>query len=262
VYDGVKELALEATTRLWRRRQQTTTIWSFCAGWRLGTTKLNTKASASTGYQTYQSTLNQAHDLSLLAPTIQADALKKRAIQANASAWIGLIVDKYDRDPIFFGASDASFADEVETRRSSQGYVFQLFGMTVDWKSALQRTVTKSTTEAELLALSLAGSEMEEWCGLFKGLSLKLNQTPIIWCDNQQTVGIVTKEQDKLSTKLKHVDIHQSWSRQEVEEHRLHVQWEIHEPDVSRRHDEDASATEAHRIRTASTPCRHSFKGS
>jgi hypothetical protein len=97
--------------------------------------------------------------------------------------------------------------------------------MTVDWKSTLQRTVTKSTTEAELLALSLAGSEMEEWCRLFKGLSLKLNQTLVIWCDNQQTVGIVTKEQDKLSTKLKHVDIHQSWIRQEVKERRLHVQW-------------------------------------
>ena len=97
--------------------------------------------------------------------------------------------------------------------------------MTVDWKSTLQRTVTKSTTEAELLALSLAGSEMEEWCRLFKGLSLKLNQTPIIWCDNQQTVGIVTKEQDKLSTKLKHVDIHQNWIRQEVEGNRLYVHW-------------------------------------
>jgi hypothetical protein len=82
--------------------------------------------------------------------------------------------------------------------------------MTVDWQSIIQRTVTKSTTEAELLALSLAGSEMEEWCRLFNGLSLKLNQTPVIWCDNQQTVRIVTKEQDKLSTKLKHVDIHQS----------------------------------------------------
>jgi hypothetical protein len=97
--------------------------------------------------------------------------------------------------------------------------------MTVDWKSTLQRTVTKSTTEAELLALSLAGSEMEEWYRLFNGLSLKLNQTPVIWCDNQQTVGIVIKEQDKLSTKLKHVDIHQSWIRQEVKDRRLHVQW-------------------------------------
>jgi hypothetical protein len=31
----------------------------------------------------------------LLALTIQADVLKKLAIQANASAWIGLIVDNY-----------------------------------------------------------------------------------------------------------------------------------------------------------------------
>jgi hypothetical protein len=47
-------------------------------------TKLNTKASASTGYQAYQSSPNQALDLSLLAPKIQANALKKQAIQANA----------------------------------------------------------------------------------------------------------------------------------------------------------------------------------
>ncbi|KAI1665821.1 hypothetical protein L13192_09505 [Pyrenophora tritici-repentis] len=30
---------------------------------------------------------------------------------------------------------------------------------------------------------------------------------------------------DKLSTKLKHVDIHQNWIRQEVEENRLYVHW-------------------------------------
>jgi hypothetical protein len=154
---------------------------------------------------------------------------KYRALQAQAIDEVEiqeyLTTPQDYRDPIFFGASDASFADDVETRRSSQGYIFQLFGMTVDWKSTLQRTVTKSTTEAELLALSLAGSEMEEWCRLFKGLSLKLNQTPIIWCDNQQTVGIVTKEQDKLNTKLKHVDIHQNWIRQEVEGNRLYVHW-------------------------------------
>jgi hypothetical protein len=171
----------------------------------------------------------QAHVESIRKVWRHIFEMKYRALQAQAVDKGGmqeyLATPQDYRDPIFYGASDAAFADDVETRRSSQGYVFQLFGMTVDWKSTLQRTVTKSTTEAELLALSLAGSEMEEWCRLFNGLSLKLNETPVIWCDNQQTVGIVTKEQDKLSTKLKHVDIHQSWVRQEVEAHRLHVQW-------------------------------------
>jgi hypothetical protein len=38
-------------------------------------------------------------------------------------------------------------------------------------------------------------------------------------------VGIATKQEDKLNAKLKHVDIHQSWIRQEVEAGRLNVKW-------------------------------------
>jgi hypothetical protein len=139
---------------------------------------------------------------------------------------IGTAIEQSYNTTNFLGATDAAFADDLKTRRSSQGYLFQLFNMTVDWKSTLQRTVTKSTTEAELLALSLAGSEMAEWLRLFDGLALKLNEVPVIWCDNQQTVGIVTKKQEKLHTKLKHVDIHQNWVRQEVAASRINVQWQ------------------------------------
>jgi hypothetical protein len=35
-------------------------------------------------------------------------------------------------EPIFFGASDASFADDLSTRASSDGYLFKLFGMPID----------------------------------------------------------------------------------------------------------------------------------
>jgi hypothetical protein len=58
-------------------------------------------------------------------------------------------------EPIFFGASDASFADDPSTRASSDGYLFKLFGMPIDWKATKQRSITKSTTEAELYALSV-----------------------------------------------------------------------------------------------------------
>jgi Reverse transcriptase (RNA-dependent DNA polymerase) len=59
---------------------------------------------------------------------------------------------------IFMCASDAAFADN-EDRHSSDGYLFQLFGGPIDWKAAKQRTVTTSSTEAELLALSRAAKE-------------------------------------------------------------------------------------------------------
>ena len=60
----------------------------------------------------------------------------------------------------FYGASDAAFADHKETRRSSQGYLFTLFNGLVDWKATLQRSVTRSTTKAELLSLSTAAGEI------------------------------------------------------------------------------------------------------
>ena len=92
---------------------------------------------------------------------------KYMALQADANAFP---VSEYIRDsedlyeyPYYFGASNAVFADEKDTRRSSQGYVFNLFGMAIDQKATVQRTVTKLTTEAELLSLSLASSEMMEW---------------------------------------------------------------------------------------------------
>ena len=47
----------------------------------------------------------------------------------------------------------------------------------------------------------------------------------MITCDNQQTIWILTKETPKLQTALKHVDIHQSWLRQETQAGRITVHW-------------------------------------
>ena len=44
-------------------------------------------------------------------------------------------------------------------------------------------------------------------------------------CDNQQTVGLVTKDMMKLTTKLRHVDINNHWLRQEVQSKRLQINW-------------------------------------
>ena len=38
---------------------------------------------------------------------------------------------------IFFSVSNAAYADEPDTRRSSEGYLFKLNGLPVDWKAAV-----------------------------------------------------------------------------------------------------------------------------
>jgi hypothetical protein len=149
-------------------------------------------------------------------------ALKASALTADSA---GYSVPVTNPEPIFFGASDASFADDPSTRASSDGYLFKLFGMPIDWKATKQRSVTKSTTEAELYALSRAASELIWWNNLFCQLNFKTGITPVIYCDNQQTVGIVTKATERLQTKLKHVNIHQLWLRQAVDRGDVNVQW-------------------------------------
>jgi hypothetical protein len=59
----------------------------------------------------------------------------------------------------FFCASDAAFADDIETRRSTGGFLHKLFRGPIDWHSGKQKTVTTSSTEAEFLALTRAAKE-------------------------------------------------------------------------------------------------------
>ena len=112
-------------------------------------------------------------------------------------------------------AGDASYADDPETRYSSQGYIILLFGGPVVWKASRQTTVTTSTTEAELLALTTTAKEAMALDRLMKDITLNLNAPLTILCDNLQTIRLVVGENERIATKLRHVDIHNLWARQE-----------------------------------------------
>ena len=69
-------------------------------------------------------------------------------------------------------ASDASFADNTADRKSSQAYAMKLFNGLIGWRANKQDTVTTSTTEAELLALSQAAKESQYVGRLLKKLTV------------------------------------------------------------------------------------------
>lgn len=122
-------------------------------------------------------------------------------------------------------ASDASFGNCATTRRSSEGYLFKLFGGPIDWVSVKQKTVTTSTTEAELLALTHAATEALWWNRLFEDVGFRLDHELVINCDNQQTIRLLTKDLPTLVTKLKHVDIRQHWLREQIADNRINIAW-------------------------------------
>jgi hypothetical protein len=122
-------------------------------------------------------------------------------------------------------SSDASFADDPETRKSTQGYLMKLFNGPIMWQSAKQKTVTTSTTEAELVSLSNTARETMSLYRLFAQMQFDPEQLPCILCDNKQTVGLVQKERPQLTSKLKHVNIHNLWLRQAHKDGKVTVQW-------------------------------------
>jgi len=133
---------------------------------------------------------------------------------------------QYGGDDHFRVASDASFADNSIDRKSSQAYAMKLFGGVIGWRASKQETVTTSTTEAELLALSQAAKEALFVSRLIKELRIKLDDNHIrIECDNTQTIRLVTEEIAVLQTKLRHVDIHNHWLRQEVQNGMIRVEY-------------------------------------
>ena len=130
-----------------------------------------------------------------------------------------------DGQQIFFCASDAAYADDPETRKSTGGFLYKLFGGPADWHSMKQKTVTTSSTEAELLALSYATKETIWWQRFFKNIGFDPGHELTVHCDNLQTIRLLTKENQKLATKLRHIDIHQHWLRQEVQAGHIKVKW-------------------------------------
>ena len=100
-----------------------------------------------------------------------------------------------------------------------------LFGGAIGWRANKQNTVTTSSTEAELLALSQTAKEAIFMSRLFKALSLELSEPLRIRCDNKQTLRLFD-ESVKLATKLRHVDIHNHWLRQECRNGTIQLQWE------------------------------------
>jgi hypothetical protein len=114
-------------------------------------------------------------------------------------------------------ASDASHGDDLDTRRSTQGYIVFLYGGPIVWKSTRQATVTTSSTEAELLAVSSTAREAMALRRLFAQMRIRLPLPYEIFCDNQQTIRLVVATNARINTKLRHIDIHNMWLRQEYQ---------------------------------------------
>ena len=121
-------------------------------------------------------------------------------------------------------ATDASFADDPDSRRSSHGYIMMLYGGPIVWKAVLQDTITTSTTEAEVLGLELATKESYALERLLRDIAIDLGPLKL-YCDNLQSIRLVVNAGQRITTRLRHVDVQNMWLKQEYQKGRFLVEY-------------------------------------
>ena len=98
--------------------------------------------------------------------------------QRDNSFWTTLLETE-----ALIGYSDADWGSDCNDCRSTTGYLFQIGGTVVTWKSQKQSCVALSTAEAEYMALSNTAQE-DEMRELNSDLGNQQSQPTLIFEDN------------------------------------------------------------------------------
>src|SRR3954470_2664430 len=118
--------------------------------------------------------------------------------------------------PILSGYSDANWGNDLDSRRSTSGYIFLVSGGVVSWSSKRQATVALSSTEAEYMALTQATKEAIWMHTFLNELGFHSNDdATTIFEDNQSAIALAKNLVHH--TRTKHIDIRHHYIREKLE---------------------------------------------
>ncbi|CAI5475691.1 unnamed protein product [Closterium sp. Yama58-4] len=138
-----------------------------------------------------------AYPLSILARYVapgrhrkeHMDAAKRVLRYLCSTSGMGLVLGGRDR-VVLTGHSDASWADDQATQRSSQGYTFSLGSGSVSWRSTRSSSVLGSSCEAEIYATAMAAQELRWLTYLLTDLGERPRSPPVLYVDNKAAIAL------------------------------------------------------------------------
>jgi hypothetical protein len=112
------------------------------------------------------------------------------------------------------GYSDADWAGDAMTRKSTSGYLFQVCGGAVSWRSQRQPIVALSSTEAEYIATTVACKELVWLRNLLGDVGFKQVSPTVLHGDNQG--AILLSKNPVHHDRTKHIDLRFHYIRERL----------------------------------------------
>ena len=138
---------------------------------------------------------------------------------------LGLVYQSTSKTPSLIGYTDADWGGDIETRRSTTGYIYLFRDGPIIWSSKLQRTVALSSCEAEYMALKEAIKENLFIKGLFQEIKpiIEVNDYKTLYTDSNSAIELA-KNPTK-HNRTKHIDIQYHFIRETVKNEQISLQY-------------------------------------
>lgn len=147
-------------------------------------------------------------------------AIKRLLRYLKHTSTLGVQLSRQPTDRLL-AYSDSDWAGNPQARTSTTGYVVYLVNSPISWSSKKQKSVSRSSTEAEYRAVAAAVSEVNWLTNLLHELQLSLSAPPTVLCDNVSTTYICANP--VFHSRMKHVAIDFHFVREQVQQKALEV---------------------------------------
>lgn len=125
-----------------------------------------------------------------------------------------IILGSHNSPSQLLAYTDANWAENKLTRKSTSGFLCQLFASPVSWSSKRQDVIAISTTESEFYALAETVREIKWLRSLLADFKIVAQKPITIFIDSQSCIKMI--ENEKFSNRTKHIDVRYKFAKDEI----------------------------------------------
>lgn len=154
--------------------------------------------------------------------------MERKTALASQLLWqeLGICYSKLEGELTLSAWTDASWGEDPDDRRSTNGYVILMQGGLVAWKSQKQQFFAFSSTEAEYIGQTMAATTIMWSRNLLQELQISgtvLKNATVIYADNQGAIKLA--ENPIFQKRSKHIAVKYHYNRDLIQSGDITLQY-------------------------------------